>query len=788
MDNRPALAARAVAVVGNPNTGKTTLFNALTGLKQRTGNFPGCTVEKKTGRIQLENNTVEAIDLPGTYSLAAVSLDELVVPEVLLGVREGVEPVGGILVVADASTLHRNLYLVTQLMELGRPMVMALNMMDLALERGLEIDIETLSRRLGFPVVPTHAGKAEGLAELRLELRRLMDGRIKPPKPELFRDFYDRITRFADEEAGDRRLPLPPALVFRALFDESGFAAQHLGEWFGEDFRTRLMQLRRELEAEHGKLIELEARERYTWVRELLDKVIRKPEHKIVTRSERIDKFLTHKVWGVLTLFVVMTVLFQTIYAWAGPLMDGIEGLIGALGGAVGSLLPEGMLRSLVVDGIVAGVGAVLVFLPQILLLFLFIAVLEDFGYMARAAFLMDRIFSKVGLSGKSLIPLLSSFACAIPGIMATRTIPHPRDRFTTILVAPLMSCSARLPVYVIMIAAFIPQKQVLGIFGLQGLTLLGMYLVGVVVAVPTAWILKKTLLKGETPPFLMELPSYKRPNPRTVGIRVYQSGMAFVTRAGTVILAVTVVVWAMAYFPRSGEIEDNYAALRIEAEAQHMMARAGLLESFDPQLAPLSLERMERVLKENPQLAVLNDDKPPVSGDPALQALYADWRQLDAGYQEKLAELDSRESGDYLRDSYLGRMGQVMEPLVVPLGWDWRIGMATIASFPAREIIIATLGVIFNLGADMDEESVELKQALKTAVGADGNKLFSIPVALSIMVFFALCAQCAATLATIRKETDSWRWPVLSFTYMTSLAYLAAFGVFHLTTALGWG
>jgi len=397
--------------------------------------------------------------------------------------------------------------------------------------------------------------------------------------------------------------------------------------------------------------------------------------------------------------------------------MDVIDSAIAGFGVVVGAMMPPGALRSMVVDGLVAGVGAVLIFLPQIAILFLFVSLLEDCGYMARAALLMDRLLTRCGLSGKSFLPLLSSFACAIPGIMATRTIEDRRDRFATMMVAPLMSCSARLPVYVLLIGAFIPERPLLGSWlGLQGLTLLAMYSVGVVVAIPVAWLLKKTVLSGDPPPFLLELPSYKWPSPQTVALRVYNNSKAFVLRAGSIILATTIVMWALAYFPRSQEITDHF-----------------------------------------------------------------DTQRVTTSITAELHSIDHAEAAALLENSYLGRAGRAVEPLVRPLGWDWRIGMATLAAFPAREILISVLGTIYSLGGDRDEESGALRHALQGARNPDGTAVFTVPVALSIMVFFALCAQCMSTLAVIQRETQSWIWPAFTFAYMTGLAYIASWATYQI-------
>jgi ferrous iron transport protein B len=468
----------------------------------------------------------------------------------------------------------------------------------------------------------------------------------------------------------------------------------------------------------------VEAIARYAWVARTLEGVARRPDEHRTTMSDRIDGVLTHRIWGTLIFAATMAVLFSSIFVLAVPFMDAIEGVFESLGGAVESRMADGALRSLIVDGVIGGVGAVVVFLPQILILFLFIAILEDCGYMARAAFLMDRLMAGVGLSGKSFIPLLSSFACAVPGIMATRVIENRRDRLATILIAPLMSCSARLPVYVILIGAFVPAHRYLGgLVGLQGLVLLLMYAVGTVVAIGVAWLLKKTLLRGATPPFVLELPSYKFPSFRTVIWRMTERGWAFLARAGTVIFAVTVLIWALAYYPRS---EERVAA----AIAAQRAALAGDLAA----------------------LAAFNDQE-------HLERLTASLHQ---------------------RHSFLGRAGQWIEPVVRPLGWDWRIGAAAIASFPAREVVMGVLGVIYELGPDVDlggeGDQNRLQDQLRAARWDDtGEPVYNLAVALSIMVFFALCAQCAATLAVIRRETNSWRWPAFTFVYMTALAYVGA-------------
>jgi len=469
----------------------------------------------------------------------------------------------------------------------------------------------------------------------------------------------------------------------------------------------------------------------------VLQGVVTHPRRYVTTVSDRIDRVLTHRIWGTLIFALLMTGVFQAVFKGAEPLMRVIEQVTELTGGWVESQMAEGALQSLLADGVIGGVGGVIAFLPQILILFLFIAILEDCGYMARAAFLMDKMMARVGLSGKSFIPMLASFACAIPGIMATRVIENERDRLTTILVAPLMTCSARLPVYALMIAAFIPSQSYLGgLLSLQGLTLAALYVLGIVTAVVAALVLKRTILRGTTPPFVMELPSYKWPSPRTILLRVWQRGWLFIRCAGTLILAVSVLVWAALYFPHNTE----------EVEAP-----------FRPHQ-----QRLEA------QLATLAPNSPKCED-----------------IRRELVRIDNEITGAYQRQSLLGRLGRVIEPAVKPLGWDWRIGCSVIASLPAREVVVATMAVIYNQGEDVDLESQQESTQLQAKLAAatwDGTDrpVFNVPVAMSILVFFALCAQCAATLAVIRRETNSWRWPVFTFTYMTTLAYLGALATYQ--------
>ncbi|MBK9120593.1 MAG: ferrous iron transport protein B [Phycisphaerales bacterium] len=701
--------------MGNPNTGKSALFNALTGFRRHVANYPGVTVDVGRGPVRGTQTPIELLDLPGAYSLAAVSPDEQILCDALHG-RMGAGPPAAILVVVDATNLMRNLYLVSQVLELGLPVVVALNMMDIAQRRGLRIDTALLSKRLGVPVVPVTATRDETVAPLVVALDAVLHQVPPRNRPSLPEPLSAQAV-WLSEHGG---IELGPAEALRVLVDGDGHAERAFLARHGQ--AAALTAARHRLAALNVLPGPAEVRARYAWVAQVLDGVIERMLPNARTWTNHLDAVLTHRFGGALILLALLYGLFHAIYTFADIPMEAIERFFGAVGVLVGSWLPEGFLQSLVVDGLIAGVGGVLVFLPQILILFLFIAMLEDCGYLSRAAFMVDRLMRPLGLSGRAFIPLLSSFACAIPAIMGTRAIGDRRERFITVLLAPFMSCSARLPVYVLLTSALVPKEMVAGGWlRLDALVLLGMYLVGVVVAVPLALVLRKLVFRGPAHGFLMELPSYKWPRLRTLWQRVYTAGRGFVLRAGSIILLVNLLVWTLGYFPRHTQTE---AAVRGVAVAE--------------------------------------------------------------GWDED--ETDAALSGAFLRESYLGRMGRAIEPALAPLGWDWRIGVGVIASFPAREVIIATLGTVFNLGAEQDEEAVALRELLARVTWEDSDRpLFTLPVALSIMVFFALCAQCGATLVTMGRELRSFAWPVISFIGMTTIAYCAAWATAAGATALGW-
>ncbi len=702
----------SIVVVGNPNSGKSTLFNRLTGLRQRTANYPGATVEKHVGTANLGKVVLELIDLPGTFSLSAHSMEEHIAVEVVLGRMPGTNPPAGILAVVDMTNLYQGLYLVQQLMELELPMVVALTMSDAADLRGLRVDIDALRARLGgITVCPVVATSGQGMNALREALAELA-GSPKPGLP----TFWPKLNEAADKLAGELQGSVRRIEIERALLDGSGELEQEILRRLGNN--KRLVRVRRELFGDEPPLVN-EARYRYKWVRDVLDEVQQKASP-LTTWGSHVSDWLNRPVPGTIGLFVVMAIVFQAVFAWATPMMDAIDAGTAMLGSFIASQMPEGALASLLSDGIVAGVGSVIVFLPQIMILFLFIILLEDSGYLARAAYLLDRVMRSVGLSGQSIIPMISSFACAVPGIMATRVIPNRRDRIATMLAAPFMTCSARLPVYALLIAAFVPAESI-GWLNLQGLVLLGLYVLGILAGVLTALMLKVTALRGPKPPFALMLPEFRKPNLRTVLMQLWGRVKVFLRRAGTVIFTVAVIVWALAYYPRSDTVASELVGQRAQAEAT-------------------------------------------LTGD-ALNAT--------------LQQLEHQAAADQLAQSWLGRAGQVVEPVFKPLGWDWKISAAVIAGFPAREVVIAVLGTVYAVGDEADEAT--LAQRLKSATWPDGAAVFTLPMVFGLLIFYACCLQCAATLAVIQRETNSWRWPIFAWVYMSTIGYVGALLVYQL-------
>jgi len=729
---------KLIAIAGGPNCGKSTLFNKLTGLRQKVANYPGVTVEKKAGFVTLPSGRrVELLDLPGTYSLRPGSPDEVVVRDVLLGVQASTPLPDLTLLVLDSTGLDRQLYLCMQLIEIGRPVVVALNMMDTATEEGLDVNAALLSRAFGAPVIPISARTGSGLKELQ----EAMDRDVPPPRPvtrtlaEPLRVATDRLARMLP--AAGPLVTLSRFHVAMALILDEG-ENDSLMRAVPAAVRREVLAVRAQLDRSIPEWRSHEPIGHYHTIEDLTRRATLrlKPERSM---RERIDRVLTHRIWGPILFAGLMAVIFQSIFLWATPLMDGIDWGVTALGRFIGPMLPAGPIRSLVVDGAIAGVGAVVTFVPQIAILFLFISLMEDSGYLARAAFIMDRLMRGVGLSGRAFIPLLSSFACAIPGIMATRTIDNRRDRLTTILIAPFMSCSARLPVYALLIGAFIPNRMVFGFLSLPGLVLFSLYAMGILAAVAVAWVLKRTALRGPRPLYVMELPPYRVPSWRSVLLTVRDRAGLFVQKAGTVILAVSIVLWFLASYPKTHEVKPLEQRLEsVERAASSATARGATTEA--------------------------------------------------AGLKSQAAQVQNDIAGISLRDSFAGRAGRLIEPAIAPLGFDWKIGIALLSSFAAREVMVSTMATVYNLG-DSDPTSVSLREKLRHAENpVTGQRAYSPLMAISLMVFFVLACQCMSTVAVVRRETNSWSWPIFMVVMMNALAWVASFAVFQGGKALGLG
>ncbi|MGV3771578.1 MAG: ferrous iron transport protein B [Verrucomicrobiales bacterium] len=732
-----------VALTGNPNCGKTTLFNALTGLRAKVGNYAGVTVERKEGRLlgTVPPQSIQILDLPGTYSLSPQSLDEQISRDVLLNRIKEIPSPALVVVVIDASNLQRNLYYATQVIELNYPTLIVLNMTDVAQANGMQVDADALSVELSVPVISMVARTGNGLPQLREAILSRVKIRAGGSPHKLFPKLPPALAQEVDDLASElNAIQYAPAIsaqsiALLALTDERFDLNQ-----FPSNLRSHVQEGRERLEKADCDWRSAAIEARYGAISHIQEKVTTSSFELEETFSDKLDKVLTHKVWGMALFLLIMALMFQSIFTLAEYPMTWIESGVAALGDAVGKLIPPGDLHSLIVDGIIAGVGAVIVFLPQICLLFIFIGLLEDTGYMARAAFLMDRLMSKVGLHGKSFIPMLSSFACAIPGIMATRTIESPKDRLVTILVAPLMSCSARLPVYTLLIAATIPDKKIFGFFRMPGLTLLAMYLLGIVMALLMAWLFKKTLLKGETPLLIMELPPYKKPVFAAVIRHMWERSKLFLKRAGTVILGISILLWFFATYPRDPQIAHVFAAKRAVVE----------------QAMPITPSSPESLI---------------------------------AAKKATLEDLDHQESGEMLRNSYAGRTGRLIAPFIAPLGFDWKIGIGIISSFAAREVFVSTMSTVYNVaGAESEDEGTnDLATILKEQTWENGAPVYTPLVGVTLMVFYVLALQCVSTIAIVRRETNSWRWPIFQWVYMGALAWILAFVTYQGGRMLGY-
>ncbi|MBN1688820.1 MAG: ferrous iron transport protein B [Candidatus Omnitrophica bacterium] len=731
---------KEVVLVGNPNSGKTTLFNALTGLRHQTANYPGVTVEKKSGVTKLGRNQEECLvlDLPGTYSLLPRSMDEEIVHNVLLGIQEGTSKPDCAIVILDAANFERNMYLASQVMETGLPTVLVLNMWDLAEANGVAVDLDKLSKLTGCPCVKTVGNKGKGILALKEAMELILSQQSYSPiclsKTMGFPAEVEKELNYV-EDLIKKMLPWGVCAsrgeALRMLSDVHFRSHYFDHKRYGEELKNRISIARAHLDQAGIDWTSLEMEKRYEWIENLCRDVLKKSISKRVSISERIDKVLTHRIWGFVFFAGLMALIFQSIFTWALGPMDWMADMIETLAGVVARILPDGQLKSLVIDGVIAGVGNVIIFLPQIFLLFFFIAFFEDSGYMARAAFVLDRVMKKVGLNGKAFLPLLGSFACAVPGIMATRTIEDRKDRLVTILVAPLMSCSARLPIYTLMIGAFVPAVPILGFINLKGMTLFSMYFLSIFAGLGMAAFFRNSFFKGNGTPFVFELPPYRIPNLRTVLWATWDRGKEFIVRAGTIIFSMSILLWFLVSYPRHPMLERKYEEQRTKIE-----------QSVGKDLLG-----------------------------------------------EQLRKINAAEQSDMILSSFAGKMGRLIEPVIAPLGFDWKIGIGIIGSFAAREVFVSTLAIVYNVGDRAEGNSVDLIHALRKEVSpVTGKAVYSPLVAVTIMVFFVLGCQCLSTVAIVRSETRSWRWPIFMVLYMSLLAWLVCFFIYQGGRWLGWG
>jgi ferrous iron transport protein B len=673
-----------IALIGNPNSGKSSLFNALTGLNQKVGNFPGVTVDKKSGSTNLSPDIhATIIDLPGTYSLYPKRADEWVTYKVLLNQDPAIRADMVILLV-DASNLKRNLLFCSQIIDLKIPVVVALTMMDLAGKKGIEIDVDGLERELGIPIVTVNPRKNKGIPQLKKMIEwRARQLHLAPP-----RDFIPNHNLASGAIQDVRRL-FPEISDYTAIH----YLINHEHFNFTPSLQSGVEQIETAHHFNHTRIQADEILQRYSRIRTIMKHTVSEPDPLEKTLfTERLDKLFLDRTWGYIILLVVLFLLFQSVFWLAQFPMDAIDWSFSRLGGWLGQHLPGAWWSNLLVNGLLAGLSGILVFVPQIMILFGLITVLEDTGYMARISFLTDKLMRKVGLNGKSVMPMISGFACAVPAIMSARNIENRKERLLTILITPLMSCSARLPVYTILIALVIPRKEVLGIFGLQGLVMMGLYMLGLVMALIVSYVAKWFIRLKEKSFFILELPMYRAPRWNNVAVTMVNKARIFVTDAGKVIMVISLILWA--------------------------------LSSYGP------------------------------------------------GSRAQSAPLES---------SYAGRLGHIIEPVIRPLGYDWKIGIALITSFAAREVFVGTMATLYSVEGGKDADRQTLRQRMQSARREDGTPVYTLATGVSLMIFYVLAMQCMSTLAVVRRETRSWKWPIIQVVYMTGLAYLGSFIAYQL-------
>lgn len=697
-----------IALVGNPNSGKSSIFNTLTGLNQKVGNFPGVTVDKKAGTTQLSAQlNALIIDLPGTYSLYPRREDEWVAYRVLMQQDKQVNP-EMLILVADASNLKRNLLFVSQIIDLKIPVVVALTMLDIAKQKEIVVDVAELERELGVPIIPVNPRRNKGIAQLKKAVEQTANHLYKAP----LRDFINNEA-LASPAVDDVKKLLPHLSSYKAIH----YLINH--ESFNLDVSTqdKIESIEQEHKFNHTKVQAEEIVQRYQKISHVLKQSVSEPSVLQKTLfTEKLDNILLHRQWGYAILLMVLFFLFQSIFWLAEYPMTFIEWGFAELGFWLTNRLPEAWWSDLFINGIIAGIGGIVIFVPQIVILFGLISILEDSGYMARISFLTDKLMRKVGLNGKSVMPMISGFACAVPAIMSARNIENKKERLLTILVTPLMSCSARLPVYTILISLVIPKVMFAGFLGLQGLVMMGLYLLGVVMALAVSYVARWFINIKEKSFFILELPMYRSPRWKNIFVTMIEKAKIFVFEAGKVIMVISLILWA--------------------------------LSSYGPE------EKMNAVHQKYEMLA--------------------DKNVQDAGMIQR------QKGTDLLENSYAGIMGKTIEPFIRPLGFDWKIGIALITSFAAREVFVGTMATLYSVEDD-GEDSLMLREKMQQATYSDGSKVYTVATGVSLMVFYVFAMQCMSTLAIVKRETKSWKWPVVQLIYMTGLAYLMSFLAYQL-------
>ncbi|PWT97504.1 MAG: ferrous iron transport protein B [Bacteroidetes bacterium] len=698
-----------IALLGNPNSGKSSLFNSLTGLNQKVGNFPGVTVDKKTGESVISDSlNATIIDLPGTYSLYPRRSDEWVSYNVLM--NPGSEDRPDLLVlIVDASNLKRNLLFASQIIDLKLPVVIALTMMDIAKKKGTVIDVLGLERELGVPVIPINPRKGKGITQLKKAIDQTALQLYKAP-----------VWNFVDTENLAHQAVIDVKQEFPHLSDYAAihYLINHESFALDRDKQVKIEQIEKNNSFNHTKVQADEIMQRYARIRTIMQQTVVEadPREKQLI-SDKLDRVLLHRRWGYLILIAVLFLLFQSIFWIARYPMDGIEWTFGKLGGWLSGVLPQNWFSDLLINGVLAGLSGIMVFVPQIMILFGLVTILEDSGYMARISFLSDKLMRKVGLNGKSVMPMISGFACAVPAIMSTRNIENKKERLLTIMITPLMSCSARLPVFTILIALVIPGKYYWGFLSLQGLVMMGLYLLGIVMALIVSLVMKWFIKVKEKSFFILELPVYRAPRWKNVFIAMVEKAKIFVFDAGKVIMVISLILWALSSYGPSGR----------------------------------------------------------------MNAVESRYKVLAQQHPEQESELKKQKNSELLQNSYAGILGQTIEPMIHPLGFDWKIGIALVTSFAAREVFVGTMATLYSVGDEGSENSSTLRQKMQAAVKPDGTKVYTLATGISLMIFYVLAMQCMSTLAVVKRETRSWKWPMIQLVYMTFLAYTMSMIAYNL-------